>query len=57
MITGARGERVRKHRNDYNHGKPGWVGGNPRYRRRYPLLARSMRPGGRTAGRYRGSDE
>lgn len=20
-----------KHRNDYNHGKNGWVGGNPRY--------------------------
>lgn len=21
----------RKHRNDQNHGKNGWVGGNPRY--------------------------
>jgi len=20
-----------KHRNDYNHGKNGWIGGNPRY--------------------------
>ena len=20
-----------KHRNDYNHGKSGWVGGNPRF--------------------------
>lgn len=24
----------RKHRNDYAHGKSGWVGGNPRYRRK-----------------------
>lgn len=24
----------RKHRNDHNHGKNGWVGGNPRYKRR-----------------------
>lgn len=23
----------RKHRNDYNHGKSGWVAGNYRYRR------------------------
>ncbi len=23
----------RKHRNDQNHGKNGWHGGNPRYRR------------------------
>jgi hypothetical protein len=23
-----------KHRKDQNHGKSGWVGGNPRYRRR-----------------------
>ena len=23
----------RKHRNDANHGKNGWVGGNPRYKR------------------------
>jgi hypothetical protein len=22
-----------KHRKDYNHGKSGWVGGNPRYDR------------------------
>ncbi len=22
-----------KHRRDYNHGKSGWVGGNPRYKR------------------------
>ncbi len=22
-----------KHRNDYNHGKHGWIGGNPRYGR------------------------
>lgn len=21
----------RKHRNDYNHGRDGWIGGNPRY--------------------------
>jgi len=23
-----------KHRNDKNHGKNGWVGGNPRYNRK-----------------------
>jgi hypothetical protein len=23
----------RKHRKDYNHGKSGWVCGNPRYKR------------------------
>ena len=26
----------KKHRNDYNHGKGGWVGGNVRYRRSKP---------------------
>ena len=25
--------RVRKHKNDSNHGKNGWVSGNPRYQR------------------------
>ena len=25
-----------KHRKDYNHGKSGWVGGNPRYKRKRP---------------------
>jgi hypothetical protein len=24
----------KKNRNDYNHGKDGWVGGNPRYGRK-----------------------
>ncbi len=24
----------RKHRNDKNHGKNGWVSGNPRYKRK-----------------------
>jgi hypothetical protein len=24
----------KKHRNDKNHGKNGWVGGNPRYSRK-----------------------
>lgn len=42
--------RTRKHRNDYNHGKTGWVGGNPRYDRRNPDRGRSM---GRSHGARR----
>lgn len=34
-----------KHRNDYNHGKSGMVGGNPRYNRGTPYVARSMGAG------------
>ncbi len=48
--------RVRKHRRDQNHGKSGWIGGNPRYDRRDPFLARSMRPGVRLGGRFRGDE-
>lgn len=51
-------KRVRKHRRDQNHGKSGWVGGNPRYDRRNPLSARSMVPGVKLPGRdYRGNEE
>jgi len=36
----------RKHRKDYNGGKRGWVGGNPRYDRRNATVGknRTMRP-------------
>ena len=33
-----------KHRNDHNHGKSGWVGGNPRYGKK-----RGFRKGQRAA--------
>jgi hypothetical protein len=49
-------KRVRKHRKDHNNGKNGWIGGNPRYDRRDPLTAKSMRAGVRMRGRYRGED-
>lgn len=35
-------KRVRKHRKDYNHVKSGFIGGNRRYDRRYPELAKGM---------------
>ncbi len=38
---------MRKHRKDYNNGKNGWVGGNPRYNRKKPDRKRSMKGLGR----------
>lgn len=35
-------QRVRKHRRDQNHGKCGFVGGNRRYDRRHPEIAKGM---------------
>lgn len=37
------GRLVWKHRKDNNHGKSGWVGGNPRYKRQKPFHNKGMK--------------